>query len=71
MLEIDFPYSDSNWPNSRKRAGEVLADVPDDECPLLVEENARRMLNFPWVSADDPPGDGLAPSVPRTRSPCA
>ena len=32
MLEIDFPHSDSNWPNSRKRAAEVLADVPDDEC---------------------------------------
>jgi len=30
-----------------------LADVPDDECSLIVEENARRMLNFPRVSADD------------------
>ena len=47
MLEIDFPHSDSNWPNSRKRAAEVLADVPDEECALIVEENARRMLSFP------------------------
>jgi predicted TIM-barrel fold metal-dependent hydrolase len=54
MLEIDFPHSDSNWPNSRKRAGEVLADVPDDECSLIVEENARRMLSFPRISADKP-----------------
>lgn len=46
-LEIDFPHSDSNWPNSRKRAAEVLADIPDDECALIVEENARRMLRFP------------------------
>jgi len=46
-LEIDFPHSDSNWPNSRKRAAEVLATVPDDECALIVEDNARRMLNFP------------------------
>jgi hypothetical protein len=53
-LEIDFPHSDSNWPNSRKRAAEVLAEVPDDECSLIVEENARRMLNFPRVSADNP-----------------
>ncbi|MDT5067864.1 MAG: hypothetical protein QOK02_4019 [Mycobacterium sp.] len=53
MLEIDFPHSDSNWPNSRKRAAEVLADVPDDEVSLIVEENARRMLNFPRVTADD------------------
>jgi predicted TIM-barrel fold metal-dependent hydrolase len=53
-LEIDFPHSDSNWPNSRKRAAEVLAEVPDDECSLIVEENARRMLNFPRVGAEKP-----------------
>jgi predicted TIM-barrel fold metal-dependent hydrolase len=54
MLEVDFPHSDSNWPNSRKRAAEVLADVPDDECELIVEYNARRMLRFPRVSPGDP-----------------
>jgi len=47
MLEIDYPHSDSNWPNSRKRAAEVLAEVPDDECEMIVETNARRMLRFP------------------------
>jgi predicted TIM-barrel fold metal-dependent hydrolase len=47
MLEVDFPHSDSNWPNSRKRASEVLADVPDDEVEKIVETNARRMLRFP------------------------
>jgi predicted TIM-barrel fold metal-dependent hydrolase len=46
-LEIDYPHSDSNWPNSRKRASEVLANVPDDEVSKIVEENARRMLRFP------------------------
>ena len=49
MLEIDYPHSDSNWPNSRKRAAEVLADIPDDECSKIVEDNARRMLHFPRV----------------------
>jgi len=48
-LEIDFPHSDSNWPNSRRRAAEVLADIPDDECAMIVEDNARRMLRFPRV----------------------
>ncbi|HEX3679095.1 MAG TPA: amidohydrolase family protein [Galbitalea sp.] len=47
MLEIDYPHSDSNWPNSRKRATEVLGDVPDDEVSKIVEDNARRMLRFP------------------------
>jgi predicted TIM-barrel fold metal-dependent hydrolase len=46
-LEIDYPHSDSNWPNSRKRAAEVLAEVPDDEVEMIVETNARRMLHFP------------------------
>jgi predicted TIM-barrel fold metal-dependent hydrolase len=46
-LEVDYPHSDSNWPNSRKRAAEVLADVPDDEVEMIVETNARRMLHFP------------------------
>lgn len=53
-LEIDFPHSDSNWPNSRKRAAEVLATVPDDECALIVEDNARRMLNFPRTAEPQP-----------------
>jgi predicted TIM-barrel fold metal-dependent hydrolase len=50
MIEIDFPHSDSHWPNSRKRAAEVLADVPDDEVEKIVETNARRMLRFPRAS---------------------
>ncbi|HVY11689.1 MAG TPA: amidohydrolase family protein [Mycobacteriales bacterium] len=49
MLEIDYPHSDSNWPNSRKRAAEVLSDVPDEEVAKIVEDNARRMLRFPRV----------------------
>jgi predicted TIM-barrel fold metal-dependent hydrolase len=49
-LEIDFPHSDSNWPNSRKRAAEVLADVPDDEVTKIAETNARTMLRFPRTS---------------------
>lgn len=47
MLEIDYPHSDSNWPNSRKRAAEALAGVPDDELEKIVESNARTLLRFP------------------------
>ena len=45
--ECDYPHSDSNWPNSRKRAVEVFADVPDDEVARMVEWNARELLHFP------------------------
>jgi predicted TIM-barrel fold metal-dependent hydrolase len=47
LLEIDYPHSDSHWPNSRKRASEVLADVPDDEAHKITELNARELLRFP------------------------
>lgn len=49
-MEIDYPHSDSVWPNSRKVAAAALADVPDDEVEKIVETNARRMLNFPRTS---------------------
>jgi len=45
--ECDYPHSDSNWPNSRKRAVEVFADVPDDEVHRIVEWNSRELFRFP------------------------
>jgi predicted TIM-barrel fold metal-dependent hydrolase len=47
--ECDYPHSDSNWPNSRKRAVEVFADVPDDEVHRIVEWNSRELFSFPRV----------------------
>jgi predicted TIM-barrel fold metal-dependent hydrolase len=47
MMESDFPHSDSNWPNSRKRAQEALMNVPDDEVAQITETNARELLRFP------------------------
>jgi predicted TIM-barrel fold metal-dependent hydrolase len=44
--EGDYPHSDSLWPHSRKRAEELLADVPDEEAHQIVELNARRLFNF-------------------------
>jgi predicted TIM-barrel fold metal-dependent hydrolase len=45
-FESDYPHSDSNWPNSRARAAEVLANIPDHEVYRIVELNARELLNF-------------------------
>lgn len=47
MFESDNPHSDCNWPHTRKLLEESLADVPDDEARLIVEDNARRVFNFP------------------------
>jgi predicted TIM-barrel fold metal-dependent hydrolase len=46
LIEIDYPHSDSNWPNSRKRVAENLAGVPDDEAHAITELNARALLRF-------------------------
>ncbi len=46
-VEVDYPHSDSQWPNSRKVIAESLLDVPDDEAHRIVELNAREVLNFP------------------------
>jgi predicted TIM-barrel fold metal-dependent hydrolase len=45
--EVDYPHSDSNWPNSRKRVAEMLADVPDEDAHKIVELNTRELYNFP------------------------
>jgi predicted TIM-barrel fold metal-dependent hydrolase len=45
--EVDYPHSDSNWPNSRKRIGEMLADVSDTDAHKIVELNTRQLYNFP------------------------
>jgi hypothetical protein len=44
--ESDYPHSDSQWPDSRTHATEVLADIPDDEVHQIVERNARILLDF-------------------------
>lgn len=46
LIEVDYPHSDSNWPNSRKRIAENLIDVPDADTHRIVETNARELLRF-------------------------
>ena len=46
LVEVDYPHSDSNWPNSRKRIAENLVSVSDDDVHRIVELNARALLHF-------------------------
>jgi len=57
LVEIDYPHSDSNWPNSRKRISEAMAEVPDDEVEMIVEKNARTAFRFPRESRHSSIGD--------------
>jgi len=45
-FEVDYPHSDSQWPNTRKYAAKAFADVPDDEVHKIVELNTRRLFRF-------------------------
>ena len=49
MFESDYPHSDSNWPNSRKRLEQSLETVPDALAGKVAEFNARRLFHFPRV----------------------
>jgi hypothetical protein len=46
MLESDYPHGDSSFPDTRKRASEMLANVPDDEAAMIAETNARKLFNW-------------------------
>lgn len=46
LIEVDYPHSDSNWPNSRKRIAENLVEVNDDDVHRIVELNARELLHI-------------------------
>jgi predicted TIM-barrel fold metal-dependent hydrolase len=46
LVEVDYPHSDSNWPNSRKRIAENLVGVDDADVHRIVELNARELLRF-------------------------
>jgi predicted TIM-barrel fold metal-dependent hydrolase len=50
MFETDYPHSDSNWPHSRKKLEDSLANVPDDQARKIAELNARKLFNFPRLA---------------------
>jgi predicted TIM-barrel fold metal-dependent hydrolase len=45
-FEVDYPHSDSTWPNSRKVAERIMAGLPDEVVHKLVRGNAIRMLSL-------------------------
>jgi predicted TIM-barrel fold metal-dependent hydrolase len=46
MMEVDYPHSDSTWPNSPKIIMEQLSDLPDEDIVKLTRGNAERVFNF-------------------------
>ncbi|HEU5307075.1 MAG TPA: amidohydrolase family protein [Acidimicrobiia bacterium] len=46
LCEVDYPHSDTTWPNSRAWLRESLADVPDDEARRIAGGNAAKLLKL-------------------------
>ncbi len=46
MFEVDYPHSDSTWPDSRAVAGDVMAGLDPETVHKLVRGNAIRMFGL-------------------------
>jgi predicted TIM-barrel fold metal-dependent hydrolase len=40
MIEVDYPHSDSTWPDSQELLARQFADVPADEVEKMTHRNA-------------------------------
>jgi predicted TIM-barrel fold metal-dependent hydrolase len=45
-FEVDYPHSDSTWPDTRKIAEELMGDLSPDTVDKVVRSNAKRMLGL-------------------------
>ena len=46
MLEVDYPHSDSTWPDSRAVAAELMAGLAPEIIHKLVRGNAIALLGL-------------------------
>jgi hypothetical protein len=46
MFEVDYPHSDSTWPDSRAVAAEIMAGLEPDVVRKLVRGNAISLLGL-------------------------
>jgi predicted TIM-barrel fold metal-dependent hydrolase len=46
MFEVDYPHSDSTWPDSRAVATELMAGLPPETIHKLVRGNAIELLDL-------------------------
>jgi predicted TIM-barrel fold metal-dependent hydrolase len=46
MWELDYPHSNSPWPESSRHAQELLADVSEEDFRLIAHENAEKLFNW-------------------------
>jgi predicted TIM-barrel fold metal-dependent hydrolase len=49
MFEVDYPHSDSTWPDSKAVAIELMAGLPDATVAKLVRHNAIKLLGLDYL----------------------
>ena len=51
LWELDYPHSETTWPNSQAAVEKQFAGVPDDEVALITHANAQALFRFPGRSS--------------------
>ena len=46
MFEVDYPHSDTTFPNSQELVAKRFKDVPADETRLIVRDNAIKFFGL-------------------------
>jgi len=46
LLEVDYPHSDSTWPNTQAIAAAHLSTLNDQDRDLIARKNAERLFHF-------------------------
>jgi len=47
MLEVDYPHSDTSWPDTQARVDEMLAGLPAGEVRQISHANAAAVYRHP------------------------
>jgi predicted TIM-barrel fold metal-dependent hydrolase len=50
MFEVDYPHSDSTWPDTKAVAQEIMAGLPDATVTKLVRSNAIELFGLDYLS---------------------
>ena len=50
MFEVDYPHSDSTWPDTKAVAMDIMSGLSDATVTKLVRSNAIRLLGLDYLS---------------------
>ncbi|MGI9576856.1 MAG: amidohydrolase family protein [Microthrixaceae bacterium] len=66
LVEVDYPHSDSHWPDTRKLFADRLAGIDETEVDAVMHANAEALFRFEARALGLPPSS--RPDVHRERN---